>query len=95
MGLELFGRFTGLTRGVRRLDAGTLDLCYMAAGRLDGYYERDLSAWDVVASSLLVEEVAASHGLPGTRVRLATGHVGDGGEQRPFASSARECHKRR
>jgi fructose-1,6-bisphosphatase/inositol monophosphatase family enzyme len=58
VGLELFGRFTGLTRGVRRLGAGALDLCYVAAGRLDGYYEQDLSAWDVAASSLLVEEAS-------------------------------------
>ncbi len=56
MGLELFGRFAGLARGVRRLGSGALDLCYVAAGRLDGCYEQGFSAWDVAAGVLIVEE---------------------------------------
>ena len=54
--LELFGRFAGLTRGMRRLGSTALDLCYVAAGRLDGYYERGIWAWDIAAGSLILEE---------------------------------------
>jgi myo-inositol-1(or 4)-monophosphatase len=54
--LELFGRFAALSRGMRRLGAAALDLCYVACGRLDGYYERDVWPWDVAAGSLILEE---------------------------------------
>lgn len=54
--VELFGRLTELSQGVRRLGAAALDLCYVAAGRLDAFYERGLHAWDVAAGSLILEE---------------------------------------
>jgi myo-inositol-1(or 4)-monophosphatase len=54
--LELFGRFAALTRGMRRLGSTALDLCYVAAGRLDGYYERGIWAWDIAAGGLILEE---------------------------------------
>jgi myo-inositol-1(or 4)-monophosphatase len=56
VGLDIFGRFAGLVRGMRRLGSGALDLCYVAAGRLDGCYEQGFSAWDVAAGVLIVEE---------------------------------------
>ena len=56
--LELFGRFAALTRGMRRLGATALDLCYVAAGRLDGYYERGIWPWDIAAGSLILEEAS-------------------------------------
>lgn len=43
-------------RGLRRDGSAALDLCYVAAGRLDGYWERGVSAWDTAAGALLVEE---------------------------------------
>ena len=43
-------------RGVRRAGAAALDLAYVAAGRLDGYWECKLKPWDVAAGSLLVAE---------------------------------------
>ncbi len=49
--------------GVRRFGAASLDLAYIAAGRFDGYWERELNIWDVAAGLLLVRE--------------AGGHVGD------------------
>jgi myo-inositol-1(or 4)-monophosphatase len=55
-GLDLFERFTNLARGMRRLGSGALDLCYVAAGRLDGCYEQGFSAWDVAAGALIIEE---------------------------------------
>ena len=54
--LELFGRLAALTQGTRRLGSVALALCYVAVGRLDGYYERGPKAWDVAAGALLVEE---------------------------------------
>jgi myo-inositol-1(or 4)-monophosphatase len=42
--------------GLRRYGAATLDLAWVAAGRLDCYWERDLSPWDIAAGSLLVRE---------------------------------------
>ena len=44
------------TSGVRRFGAASLDLAYVAAGRFDGYWERNLSPWDVAAGILLVRE---------------------------------------
>src|SRR6185436_13577058 len=42
--------------GIRRLGAATLDLAYVAAGRFDGFWERDLSPWDLAAGILLIRE---------------------------------------
>ncbi len=43
----LFGEFVGRARAVRRLGSAAIDLCYVAAGRLDGFWERDLKPWDI------------------------------------------------
>jgi myo-inositol-1(or 4)-monophosphatase len=51
-----FGRFAARSLGVRDRGAGALDLCYVACGRLDGYWEIDQSPWDVAAGSLIVAE---------------------------------------
>jgi len=40
----------------RRLGAAALDICYVAAGRFDGFWERELNAWDVAAASLILKE---------------------------------------
>lgn len=42
--------------GVRRWGAAALDLAYVASGRYDGYWERELNAWDIAAGVLLVKE---------------------------------------
>jgi myo-inositol-1(or 4)-monophosphatase len=44
------------TAGVRRAGAAALDLAYVAAGRLDGFWEMGLSSWDMAAGSLLIQE---------------------------------------
>ncbi len=54
-----FGRFTKLTQGVRRLGAAALDLCYVAAGRFEGFWEQSLQPWDVAAGGLIAEEAGA------------------------------------
>jgi len=51
-----FCRFTHLTQGVRRGGAISIDLAYVACGRLDGYWERGWSPWDLAAGVVLVEE---------------------------------------
>jgi myo-inositol-1(or 4)-monophosphatase len=51
-----FGKMQMAARAVRRLGAAALDLAYVAAGRLDGYWECKLKPWDVAAGMLLVEE---------------------------------------
>lgn len=51
-----FCRLTSISQGVRRGGSAALDLAYVAAGRLDGYWERGLQAWDLAAGVLLVEE---------------------------------------
>lgn len=51
-----FIRLTHLTQGVRRGGSAAMDLAYVACGRLDGYWERGLSAWDLAAGILLVQE---------------------------------------
>ena len=43
-------------QGVRRAGAAAIDLCYVAAGRLDGFWEQGLSPWDTAAGSLIVQE---------------------------------------
>ena len=54
--LENFGRFFHDVRGLRRLGSAALDLAYVAAGRLDGFWELHLSPFDVAAGALLVSE---------------------------------------
>jgi len=51
-----FSHFSMLTQGVRRLGSAALDLSYVAAGRLDGFWEIRLNAWDVAAGGLIVQE---------------------------------------
>ncbi|MFQ5817119.1 MAG: inositol monophosphatase family protein [Terriglobia bacterium] len=51
-----FHRFTQLTHGVRRDGSAALDLCYVACGRFDGFWELNLNPWDTTAGVLLVRE---------------------------------------
>ena len=51
-----FCHFTHLTQGVRRGGSASIDLAYVACGRLDGYWERGLSPWDITAGIVLVRE---------------------------------------
>ncbi len=54
--LRLFNRFMGHARAIRRDGAAALDLAYLAAGRIDGFWEEGLKPWDVLAGALMVEE---------------------------------------
>ena len=54
--LDNFNRFALKAQGVRRLGSAALDLCYVAAGRVDGYWELRLYPWDMAAGLLIVQE---------------------------------------
>ncbi|GAB4543084.1 MAG: inositol monophosphatase family protein [Anaerolineales bacterium] len=54
-----FERLAKMTQGVRRLGSAALDACYVGAGRLDGFWELSLKAWDVAAGALIAEEGGA------------------------------------
>ena len=72
----LFAKFTGQVRAVRRLGSAALDLCYVAAGRLDGFWEQRLQAWDIAAGALLVEEAGGRiSGLSGGKFNVHAGEV--------------------
>ena len=54
--LDHFAHFIKSARAVRRDGSAALDLCYVAAGRFDGFWELKLHPWDVAAGFLIVEE---------------------------------------
>jgi myo-inositol-1(or 4)-monophosphatase len=54
--LREYAAFAVRSRGVRRMGSAVLDLCWLAAGRYDGFWELTLGPWDVAAGGLLVEE---------------------------------------
>ena len=70
----LFAAFVGRARAVRRLGSAAIDLCYVAAGRLDGFWESDLKPWDIAGGALIVSEA-------GGRVTMMDGE--------PFSSRGR------
>lgn len=51
-----FCHLTHLTQGVRRSGSASIDLCYVSCGRLDGYWERGLSPWDLAAGVVILSE---------------------------------------
>src|SRR5438270_450601 len=67
----LIAAYVGRARAVRRLGTAAIDLCYVAAGRMDGFWEADLKPWDIAGGALVVAEA-------GGRVTSLTGG--------PFAS---------
>ena len=78
--LPLYLNFLGVlcreSSGIRRPGAASLDLAYLACGRLDGFWELDLKPWDLAAGSLLVEEAGGLlSGLDGATDYLHRGDV--------------------
>ena len=57
--LQDLARLLPTCAGVRRMGAASLDLCYVAAGRFDGFWERRLQAWDMAAGILIAKEAGA------------------------------------
>ena len=81
--LGLFASFLREARAVRRLGSAAIDLCWVAAGRMDGFWEQGLQAWDTMAGALIVQEaggrVTRLDGGPwdphGGRVLASNGHI--------------------
>jgi myo-inositol-1(or 4)-monophosphatase len=87
-------RLMPVTAGVRRWGSAALDLAYVAAGRFDGFWERELNIWDIAAGSLIVREAG---GLveavrPGEQV-LASGSILCANNElfAPFSAAIREA----
>jgi myo-inositol-1(or 4)-monophosphatase len=67
--------------GLRRFGAAALDMAYIAAGRFDGYWERNLQPWDLAAGTIIVREAGGIvTGITGDDDALQTGHVVCGNE---------------
>ncbi len=54
--LQVFTHLMKNTHGIRRIGAAAADLCYLACGRVDAFFEYNLNAWDVAAGALIVKE---------------------------------------
>ncbi|MCL6515725.1 MAG: inositol monophosphatase [Alicyclobacillus sp.] len=73
-------RLFGQVKSIRALGSAALHLAYVAAGRIDGFFEYDLNAWDVAAGTLLVEEAGGCVGeLGGGRYHLRVRDIVAGG----------------
>ncbi len=63
---DLLSKVVAHVRDIRRAGAAALDLCSVAAGRLDGFYEAGLAPWDIAAGALIVSEAGGTvEELPG------------------------------
>jgi myo-inositol-1(or 4)-monophosphatase len=66
--LDHYASFSLRSQGVRRLGSAALDLCYVAAGRLEGFWEVQIQSYDIAAGALIVEEAGGTvtdvHGGP-------------------------------
>ncbi len=56
LSFKIFKEFYDITRGLRRLGAAALDLCFVAMGRFDGFYEYELNPWDTCAGAFIVKQ---------------------------------------
>lgn len=59
--LDAVGRVLPHVRGIRRLGAASIDICYTAAGFLDAYWEMNLHHWDVCGALVILQEAGGSH----------------------------------
>jgi myo-inositol-1(or 4)-monophosphatase len=74
--LRFFNRVIGKARAVRRDGSAALDLCYVAAGRADGFWEEILSPWDMHAGRLILEEAGGrATRFDGTPLGLGRGEI--------------------
>ena len=74
--VAVFAAFLEEAQAVRRLGSAALDLCYVAAGRFDGYWEERVHPWDTAAGALIVEEAGGRvTGLAGQPFDPFSGHI--------------------
>ena len=91
--LAMLAKVVKNTSGVRRPGAAALDLCYVAAGRLDAFWETGLQPWDLAAGTLIIREAGGIvSALDGGENHLETGHV-LAGTSRIYRGLAKLCAK--
>jgi len=74
--LQMLEKAIKHTAGIRRCGAAALDLCYVAAGRIDAFWETGLAKWDLAAGTLIIREAGGIiSGLDGSEGFLDSGHV--------------------
>ncbi len=88
--LDDLGRPIPRCAGIRRGGAAALDLAYVAAGRVDGYWDRNLGAWDIAAGILLVREAGGvvDRLWPDQSILTSGSFIAS---NRAFVSALREC----
>lgn len=74
--LHVFAAFLEEVQAVRRLGSAALDLCYVACGRFDGYWEEKIHSWDIAAGALIVAEAGGRvSGMDGAPFDVFAGHL--------------------
>ncbi len=91
--LRMLSKVAKNTSGIRRPGAASLDLCYVASGRLDAFWETGLAPWDLAAGTLIIREAGGIvSGLDGAENHLDSGHV-LAGTPRIYRGLAKLCAK--
>ncbi len=91
--LAIFKSLTQKTAGIRRPGAASLDLCYVACGRYDGFWEFGLSPWDIAAGALIIQEAGGLvTDLAGNEGFLESGNV-VAGNPKVFAALLAEVQR--
>ena len=78
-----YGRCLRAARGIRRLGSAALDLCFVACGRFDGFWEQNLKPWDSAAGAIIAKEAGArvtdfadqSYSLQQKEILATNGHI--------------------
>ncbi len=74
--LKVFGRVLKQARAVRRLGSAAIDMCWVAAGRMEGFWEASLKPWDTRAAALILEEAGGRvTGMDGKTWNPDAGHI--------------------
>jgi myo-inositol-1(or 4)-monophosphatase len=74
--LKTFGEVLKQARAVRRLGSAAIDICWVAAGRMDGFWEASLKIWDMRAAALILEEAGGKvTGMDGKTWDPNSGHI--------------------
>jgi myo-inositol-1(or 4)-monophosphatase len=81
--LDHFARFALQAQGLRRTGSAALDLCYVASGRFDGFWEVKLNPWDMAGGSVILREAGgritdfrgAEHSIYGQELVASNGHI--------------------
>lgn len=89
--LDMLAKILRNTAGVRRPGSAALDLCFVACGRLDGFWETGLKSWDMAAATLILREAGGLvSALDGGEGHLSSGHV-LAGTPRIYQGMAKLC----